>query len=117
MKDMLDRLKGADPDTMWKIDYYAPDNLDIRQYEHHGIVDRFILDAIIQVVLQEAITSRGWSWRMQSFPSSDDRHPNETVCVIMRTKGVIWWDHKAVYAGSPAIALLAAYLSAIEGQS
>lgn len=108
MKDMLDRLAKADPETMWKIDYYAPDNLDIRQYEHHGIEDRFTLDAIIQAVLQEAIQANGWGVHQMIFVKGRQK---PYALITGNDFGI---EHDG---DSPVAALLAAYLSAIEEQA
>lgn len=114
MRDMLNRLAKADPETMWEIDYYAPDNLDIRQYEHHGIEDRFTLDAIIQAVLQGTITSRGWLWTLSA---EDKGHPTGAPYTCHLWDGDINEMVMDISGGSPAGALLAAYLAAIEVQA
>ncbi|MCK9571440.1 hypothetical protein M0R72_21000 [Candidatus Pacearchaeota archaeon] len=109
MKDMLDRLSQADPNAFAT---YAKLMRDCNMF-----IDVRIRPAILQAVLQEAITSRGWLW---SLSAEDKGHP---LSIAGTPYTCHLWDEDInemvmdVSGESPAQALLEAYLSAIEVQA
>jgi hypothetical protein len=97
MKDDLARLQKADPATY---DRFCEN--DIFQ------VDDFRRDAILQAVLQEAISSARWEFRVET---TDDGFG----AFIGKPKGTNNIQYGEMHhADSPAAALLAAYLASIE---
>ena len=104
MKDMLDRLSQADPNTFAA---YVKLMRDCNMF-----IDARISPAILQAVLQEAITSRGW----QCVILSCTDHSRAAINGAERGWGMR--DKISEQEGdTPAHALLAAYLSAIEEQA
>lgn len=104
MKSMLARLEKADTET-----YHAWKIMHTNMSEGSAMSD-----AWLQAVLQDAITSRGWLWTLSA---EDKGHPTGApyTCHL--------WDEDInemvmdISGGSPAGALLAAYLAAIEVQA
>ena len=101
MKAMLDRLKGADLNTFAA---YVKLMRDCNMF-----IDARISPAILQAVLQEAITSRGWLLEQSTYTVKPSAK-------IWKTADPIWKTYRGV-GDSPVAALLAAYLSAIEEQA
>ncbi|MCK9568700.1 hypothetical protein M0R72_07155 [Candidatus Pacearchaeota archaeon] len=118
MKDMLARLEKADPETYQRITefHWLDDIMSRHEYEcdewgHRATLSMpdFYEDAILQAVLQEAITSRGWLLEQSTYTVKPSAK-------IWKTADPIWKTYRGV-GDSPVAALLAAYLSAIEEQA
>ena len=113
MKDMLDRLKGADPDTYQRafgwLKNVAWGRIKLDPEGYFLFPGQYPLrDALLQGVLQEAITSRGW----QCVILSCTDHSRAAINGAERGWGMR--DKISEQEGdTPAHALLAAYLEAI----
>ena len=106
MKSMLARLEKADPET-W-------DYIDVTLklgFPMPGICDPngVIAGDIIQGSIQRACMARGWLLEQSTFTARPSAK-------IWKKTDPVWKTYGAI-GESPAQALLAAYLSAIEGQA
>jgi hypothetical protein len=111
MKDMLDRLKRADPST-YKGYKYLCDCIVWQSWER-GEDKPLVEERILQGELQEAIQARGYMFSVSHI------WPKESIPAHM-WKVRIFIDPDNIIEtrdDRPAAALLAAYLAAIEGQA
>lgn len=106
MRDWLTRLQKCDPTTYG--DYF--DWIGSLKSGHGNAVspDGELGKAILQAMLQDAITRCGWCWDV----SNDDEWPGKYWAVIHNTGHLL--SHES--GTSPATAMLAAYLAAIEAR-
>ena len=116
--DLLDQLREADQAMWGKIDdciYNLHVGYDIRAYPHYAEDAIFVMDAIIQAVLQEVIRARKWSYKQICLVRKGT--PNEIFHYAEIDKGVAWNAplHFEEHGDTEAEALLRAYLAAIQG--
>jgi hypothetical protein len=111
MKELLERLKVADTETWEEI----VDWIGAKKGAKFEGYDTDLAHALIQDSLQRAIaTKEGWYFSVVKFSEYKDRYH---ALVEPPLKAQIQYDHPihVSNAPSPAAALLAAYLEALEG--
>ena len=126
MNQLLDQLRAKDPETYKRIrrglplkprgQYIAYDNGEVRalQYEEVYIpLDELLPEvacAWLQAVLQDAITSRRWSTKQISFVRGEEKFYYVEINKGVSYNGPLECKGRG---GSPAEALLAAYVEAM----
>lgn len=111
MTEDLSRLKELDPNTWNKYD--GLELAKYNNYDDYGKITDYIYaedlidvaqTAWLQYCLQEAIAAKGWYWAVSNDNEWSGKYWG-TICLLAHESG-----------DSPAAALLAAYVAALEGQ-